>query len=38
MPWLPRKPAAMVEPEQASGMNVTARCGFSIASPIAARI
>ena len=34
----PRKPAAMVAPEQASGMKVTAMRGFSIARPSAARI
>ena len=34
----PRKPAAIVAPEQASGMKVTAMRGFSIASPSAARI
>ena len=31
------KPRSMVEPEQASGRNVTALCGFSIAIAIAAR-
>jgi hypothetical protein len=36
--WLLRNPALMVAPEQPSGMNVTARCGFSMASASAVRI